>query len=869
MTDGQPGGVSFRRVSASRSRPEDPEALFESLKKRPGVQYLWSHQADVLRRYHDDCLDKRDVALELPTGAGKTLIGLLVAEYRRRKLDERALYLCPTRQLARQVGEQAEAYGIPARVILPRGYDGMDDFSVGDAIGVTTYKAVFNTGPRFGSPQAMILDDAHAAEDHITSLWSVRISRHEGPDLYRRLLRTVAGELNEAFVETMLDDAASPEARAKVDLLPQPGFVELMGAVRGLLDSELGEYSEPWFSWSMVRENLHACLLYVSWRELLLRPVIPPTLTHRPFEGANQRIYMSATLGEGGELERVIGVRRIHRIPAPKGWDRRSSGRRLFLFPDRTMTENDAQEALKTATRQSGRALFLTPTSADAKAAELRLSEEGVTVLGPRDVEESLDPFTSLPEAALVLANRYDGIDLPGEACRLLVMDGLPAGTNLQERFMLNRLGAESVLRDRLRTRFTQGAGRCCRSDSDYAVVVAVGQRLFDFCAARENREGMHPELQAELHYGLDVSQDLSSDSLAEFVRLFLAQGENAKAVDEDIRNLREDKTRSRDAATEALMNAASKEVGFAYELWSKDYPAALARAKEVTDALEGGRETAPYRAWWHYLAGCVAWSAGREQRDEAMLQNARESFGRATSASKAVSWFSELSRRLSPGSSDSGDDFGSVAVCESVYEVLCDLGLHGGKFDAKMSEFMGLVRQDKSRAFERGIELFGKLLGFDSSRPADDNAAPDGVWLLPDGSAITLEAKSEESRDGAISQRTVLQARAHEVWARQHRSVPDGAPVVAVVVSPRSSVDENAALNVGDNLYYWNIDRLRLMAEELESALRNARSRITESDRQSSVEIIGQELGRRGLHPSMLLGTLRQTPVRDLPIAR
>lgn len=626
MADRQPGKISFRRVSASAPTPEDPEALFESLKKAPGVQYLWSHQADVLRQYHDDCLDKRDVALELPTGSGKTLIGLLVAEHRRRKFNERALYLCPTRQLARQVGQQAEAYGIPARVTLPRHYEGLDDFSLGEAIDVTTYKAVFNTGPRFGNPQTMTLDDAHAAEDHVASLWSVKISRLEDPDLYRRVLRTMSREMNEAFVETMLDDAASPEARAKVDLLPQPGFVELLAEVRGLLDSELREYSGPWFPWSMIRENLHACFLYVSWRELLLRPVIPPTLTHRPFEGAKQRIYMSATLGEGGELERVIGVRRIHRIPAPKGWDRRSSGRRLFLFPDRTMTEKDAREALNTASRQSGRTLVLTPTSAEAKAAELRLSEEGMTVLGSRDVEESLDPFTSLSEAALVLANRYDGIDLPGEECRLLLMDSLPADTNLQERFMLNRLGAESVLRDRLRTRFTQGAGRCCRSDSDYAVVVAVGQRLFDFCAKRENREGMHPELQAELDYGLDISRDLSSDSLAEFVRLFLEQGEDAKSVDEDIRNLREDKTRRRDAATEALMNAASKEVGFAYDLWSKDYPAALARAKAVTDTLEGGRETAPYRAWWHYLYGCVAWAAGREQGDEAMLQNARES---------------------------------------------------------------------------------------------------------------------------------------------------------------------------------------------------------------------------------------------------
>lgn len=62
---------------------ESPEALFRELRPRDGaVRHLWAHQADLLRSYRE--LDGSDVALELPTGAGKTLVGLLLAEYRRR-----------------------------------------------------------------------------------------------------------------------------------------------------------------------------------------------------------------------------------------------------------------------------------------------------------------------------------------------------------------------------------------------------------------------------------------------------------------------------------------------------------------------------------------------------------------------------------------------------------------------------------------------------------------------------------------------------------------------------------------------------------------------------------------------------------------
>ena len=40
-------------------------------------------------------MEKRTVALELPTGSGKTLVGLLIGEYRRRKNKEKILFLCP------------------------------------------------------------------------------------------------------------------------------------------------------------------------------------------------------------------------------------------------------------------------------------------------------------------------------------------------------------------------------------------------------------------------------------------------------------------------------------------------------------------------------------------------------------------------------------------------------------------------------------------------------------------------------------------------------------------------------------------------------------------------------------------------------
>lgn len=70
---------------------------------RGAVPGLWLHQGDVLRAYLTDHEATPGLALELPTGTGKTLPGLVIAEWVRREAAGPVAYACPTNQLARQV----------------------------------------------------------------------------------------------------------------------------------------------------------------------------------------------------------------------------------------------------------------------------------------------------------------------------------------------------------------------------------------------------------------------------------------------------------------------------------------------------------------------------------------------------------------------------------------------------------------------------------------------------------------------------------------------------------------------------------------------------------------------------------------------
>ncbi|MEF2967404.1 DEAD/DEAH box helicase [Paenibacillus sp. M1] len=85
-------------------------------------------------------------------------------------LNERVVYLCPTNQLVNQVVEEAKnKYDIHPIAFTGsnKNYNPLDKAAYRDAeaIAVTNYSSLFNSGPFFNNPNFIILDDAHAAEN--------------------------------------------------------------------------------------------------------------------------------------------------------------------------------------------------------------------------------------------------------------------------------------------------------------------------------------------------------------------------------------------------------------------------------------------------------------------------------------------------------------------------------------------------------------------------------------------------------------------------------------------------------------------------------------------------------------------------------
>ena len=352
--------MAFKLPEKRPACPDDPEALFRDLRKK-AVPGLLSHQADVLRSYIGVHLAHPDIALQLPTGSGKTLVGLLIAEWRRRKYGERVLYLCPTRQLVNQVAHQASSkYGIDLHPFVGSRaqYDAgaSADWQSAESIAVTTYSSLFNTNPFFSDSNLIILDDAHSAENYISSFWSLLIDRSNNEPAFTALAGVVGRILPPSDRSRLAGTSGDAADYQWVEKLPTTAFQALVPEIVPLLDEHTSN-TKLRHPWSLLRDSLHACHLYISRRAILIRPLIPPSTLHSPFASAKQRIYMSATLGAGGDLERVTGRQPIHKIPVPLGWDKQGIGRRFFLFPKRSLDDMETERFAMEAIKLAGRAL--------------------------------------------------------------------------------------------------------------------------------------------------------------------------------------------------------------------------------------------------------------------------------------------------------------------------------------------------------------------------------------------------------------------------------------------------------------------------------------------------------------------------------
>ena len=861
--------MAFRKRKKSTTSYEDPEALFRDRRHRT-VQGLLSHQSDILRRYIKEAFEKPDVALELPTGSGKTLVGLLIAEFRRVTRNERALYLCPTKQLTLQVCEQSERkYGIVATPFIggKKYYDpnAKRSYQTGQTIAVAPYSALFNINPFFDTPQILILDDAHAAENYIASNWSMGINRGEHRHVYLGLLGIVRSALpleqQHRFSSDERDEHGIPWIE-KISTFKLAGAVSQMIA---FLDENTAE-SNLHYPWTLLRGHLEACHIYVSYDEILIRPYIPPSLTHRAFANATQRVYMSATLGLGGDLERITGVPSLHRLPIPPGWDKQGIGRRYFIFPEMSLSKDEVYPLITDMVEEAGRALILVPS--EKRTEKHHSLFEDVSIYTASDIEASKDEFVSEEKAVAVLANRYDGIDLPDDECRLLIIEGLPKAGNLQEIYLMSRMVAGNLFKDRIRTRIIQACGRCTRSATDYAAVVVIGEDFFDWLVLTEKRSLFHPELQGELIFGAEQAERMSHDDFLENLRIFLEHGSDWDEADADIRENRDNATRSPIPGEQKLFETAPREVDYLYAMWDGNYARCSDIAQQVA-AMLSGDDLKGLRGFWYYLAGSASHLAGERLNDSALGTKAGDLYARASACLPAIRWLRVLAAQSEAEGKEelAEDDFLLDANVERIEMFFEQHSFALPKnFERMAKEILDGLESQDSDAFEEGHRLLGEMLGFETGN-SKGQAAPDPYWISDRVLCLVAEDKSDSKRDHVIPVKHARQAASHESWIRTHVPLDPDAEIHTVMITTQGKIDREVR-TYANEVGWWHIDDFRKWAIGAISVLRELRSRYAGPGQETWRTAARRQLVKNALDPRAIVKTATQKLLRDVDMA-
>jgi hypothetical protein len=853
----------FKIPSSSEAAAENPVLLFRDLKRDPEVKFLWGHQEKVLDAYHAKHLETRDLAIELPTGTGKTLVGLLIGEFRRRSRQERVAFLCSTKQLCAQVHRLAQKYGIPISLLTgPQADYDKDDFyryQQGKALAISSYSGLFNTNPRIDDPHIIICDDAHAAEGFISDMWTLRIKSDDHSDLFQRMFSLLKGVMTETAAYRL--EAPDEKSERIVELVSPIAFCEIKDQLGDLVMAFLEKYASVKYPWKMIGQHISACSLYCSSETIEIRPILPPTLTHPPFANARQRIYMSATLGEDGDLERSFGVKTIARLPVPEGWDKRGTGRRLVLFPE--LSSKIGTGFLERLIPEANRTLILVPNNRlrDTFADELK-SE--CTVFSGKEVEEHVEAFRKHSgPAVLILANRYDGIDFPGNDCRALLICNLPTGASLQETFFTQRLKACLVARDRIRTRVTQAMGRCTRDESDYSIVLVFGDELVKWFCTTENVRGMHPELQAEISFGLTNSTDGTTETFLSMCKAFLTRSSEWDRAEDAIKSERAKLRKVLDIGAPALQKAAELEIEFMYCLWNGQYEKAYRAADSVLGCLSGGEEMRAYQCFWQHQAAVAAFLNWRQTSVDSFRNIAIERLKNAAKGNFGIHWLSALAGKLGC-ESPSVDEAAPPDWVSGLEGLLAEVGLVGPKFDRILAEQSAFIRATEANKFHQGLNFLGRMLGA-ISHVWEGNAKPDGFWSFGFSVGFIFEAKTEELVAGSITVKTVRQALTHEKCVRDDALVPAFAPCYTIVVSPRTTIETDASTHA-KGLFHCQHDALIELFDRASAALTELR---TVASNKSQDLILAEALkiyAKNGCLPKSVNILLLSKRLADLP---
>lgn len=813
--------VDFRKLRSTKAQPPvtDPVEIFRRLPKPPEITDLYTSQAEVLREWYDR-QNERDLVIKLHTGGGKTLVGLLIAQSLLNKTHKPVLYLSPNNQLVEQIVSRAKSYNISA-VAYDRGRPGEfpDEFINGVSVLVCTYHALFNAQSRFGlrggekaivPVEGIICDDAHVAFSTVRDIFTLRIDRSKDEEMYSHLTHIFRNDFDELDRQGTFDDVVttgSVGSSYSVLEVPYWSWQKKSAQVREYLRINGVQEKYHWV-WAFLRDMFDYCHCFISRKALVITPIYPLVDAIPTFSECKHRIFMSATIGDDSSIVRTFdaNVDSIKRPITSKSLAGVSE--RMILIPELTKVPQDKiPQILHNLAKQMAEKLhkgtvILVPSNAAAKSWESVATVANSTSEVALHVKQLQDGTSAGP---FVFANRYDGIDLPNDACRLLIMSGLPYGTNEYESYRAAVFMDATIINNEVMQRIEQGIGRGARGAGDYCVVILTGRDLAKQMTRLSNQQALTSSTLAQLQIGLAISKDVDSgNTFYKTILSCLKRDEDWVAYHADaLAQLTEEKPV--DIYQLDLAGVERK----AFELMRNgNFEKAINRLETFSESK--GTLDEKSKGWLLQFAACIAYRWGNQEEALRLQKQAYACNNNLLRPKVAPPYVPLLKPSLQ-----------AEAIVEKINQYHPRRGY--------MSEFDGtvslLVASASSNQFEQALADLGSMLGFRTQRPDKSyKIGPDVLWLLTDNLALVMEVKSRKLASNPLTKEEHDQLLDAEAWFK--KAYPD-------YICERVSVHPNAISRQvsAETSKALTLSKLQELIAEMRSLLEPLTSSLAQHD--------------------------------------
>lgn len=818
-------------VGNQPQQDETPRAVFMRLTRDSRFQFPRDIQTEVWNAW-DAVADRRDNVIKLNVGSGKMVVGLVILQTALNRGNGPAVFVCPNNQLVEQVIAEAASLGLSVSED-PR------DASVraGDTILVINVQTLFNGRSKFGVGESripigtIIVDDAHACIATVQEQFRITVPNTN--TVYADLLSLFEDDLRQqspARLLSILD--ADPQAAVEV---PFWSWQRQKNRVLEILHANRQNDDLQW-AFPLLQHELPVCRCVISGSKLEIEPQFPTTDIIRSFDDASHRIYMTATLADDSVLVTHFGAD-ANALEAPiVPTSPQIMGERMILMPQ-DINPDISLEMIKDMLVDLAAEYNVVVIIPGGKGKEFWEPYANAMPLGD-DVGVVVDQLRNSHVGLVVFSNRYDGIDLPGNACRILAIFDLPEVSSLVEAQNRNALSEAQPMLRRQIERIEQGMGRGVRSNDDYCVVVLGGADLTRRIKLPAGRNLLTPPTRAQMDVATQLADQLVNAGVAEIRTVIdraLARDPGwVHAIRTATANAQPDNDLHLDPLSVAMRQAFD-------ERRDNNNPAAARILQEATNA----QTDAKLKAWLDI------------RRAEAINVDNEEDAQRLVAAARR--------RNRSLLVPIAGRDYLQLEpATQTQAEAL--QAYHVGRFIDPTSRILEaksicddlVFDEHRTREFEAAFNSLGLMIGAKSQRPENEiGEGPDNMWAwqLPQPYFV-IEAKSGTTSNNGISRGDMGQMDQSLRWFSA--TYIGQADPVAIMIHKHRNLGEHAA----------PIPNMRVMCEAELNALRAAFQELCKSLGQNgainNIETISTLLRTHDLTPDRFV---RRFTKETLPI--